>query len=127
MEICNGFMNSVVTDFYCLYNGIVVDQRLYCNYCDARNLSMSSKAKQNVGAGDAFLDTRQTSCTGCRHNMRPAPVTLVQGLFAPWYFRSSERKFPLGTLALSLPGTKDVDVDVEEIRAQTNNCLYARS
>jgi len=23
----------------------------------------------------------------------------VQGLFAPWYFRSSERKFPLGTFA----------------------------
>ena len=126
MEICNGFMNSVVTDFYCLYNGIVVDQRLYCNYCDARNLSMSSKAKQNVGAGDALIPVKQ-AVREAAIICAPPPVTLVQGLFAPWYFRSSERKFPLGTLALSLPGTKDVDVDVEEIRAQTNNCLYARS
>ena len=41
-------------------------------------------------------------------------LVMVQGLFAPWYFCSLERKFPLGTFAptnessreLSLPGTK---------------------
>jgi len=44
----------------------------------------------------------------------PRTIRSVQGLFAPWYFRSSERKFPVGTFApkyessreLSFPGAK---------------------
>jgi len=61
------------------------------------------------------LKTRPVPNPNANTNTNPNPISLmVQGLFAPRYFRSLERKFPLGTFApknessreLSLQGVK---------------------